>query len=402
MACKLLKIRAMTPVVAFLSQGKLHLSSGANGTRIVPSVFGETVRERALRMQQKNAWKTQGSGAQFMSGGMLWGAGERDPLEMRIEITGLTRGEQPSDLIYSLDTDDLAGVFLLRDYGAEEQRLFHSIDRKVCDLNSDPAQSRLACAVRHRNGIWNIGVMSLDGSGLSEATEGDSVDRAPSWIPGRPDEMVFQSAGIGRDRNGVSIGLGPFHLETLNIISGEMTCIADDPKHDLLAPRFDEAGNLFFIRRPHHSLNERPSIGRSLLDIVLAPFRILLALYHWLNFFSLRNSGQPLNTQSGSSQRRQMDLKKMMIYGNLINVERTLKKEAEEESPSLVPKSWELVCRAPGGEESIIARGVLAFDLAPDGTIVHTNGNAVFRETLDRKTERLIESQFIEHVVACA
>jgi hypothetical protein len=392
----------MTPVVAFLSQGKLHLSSGANSTRVVPSAFGETVRERALRIQQKNAWKTQGSGAQFMSGGMLWGARDRDPAEMRIEITGLTRGEQPSDLIYSLDTDDLAGVFLLRDYGAEEQRLFHSADRRVCDLNSNPSESRLVCAVGHGNGTWNIGVMSLDGSGLSEATEGDSVDRAPSWIPGRPDEIVFQSSGIGRDRNGVAIGLGPFHLETLNIISGEMTCIAEDSKHDLLAPRFDQMGNLFFIRRPHRSLDERPSLWGGVLDFVLAPFRILLAIYHWLNFFTFRNSGQPLNTQSGNARRRQMDLKKMVIYGNLINVERALKKEADEESPSLVPKSWELVCQAPNGEESVIARGVLSFDLAPDGTIIHTNGNAVFRENLDRKSERLVESQFIEHVVACA
>ncbi|MFL6589919.1 MAG: hypothetical protein ACJ8M4_07075 [Chthoniobacterales bacterium] len=392
----------MTPVVAFLSQGKLHLSNGSSGTRMIPSAFGETVRERALRMEQKNAWKTQGSGAQFMNGGMAWGARGRDPAEMRIEITGLTRGATPSDLIYSLDTDDLAGVFLLRDFGAEEQRLFHSIDRHVCDLNSDPAESRLACAVKHNNGIWNIGVMSMDGSGLSEATEGDSVDRAPSWIPGRPDEIVFQSAGIGRDRNGVTVGVGAFHLETLNIISGEMTCVADDPQHDLLAPRFDQAGNLFFIRRPHHSPNERPGIGRGLLDFLLAPFRILLAIYHWLNFFTFKNSGQPLNTQSGNARRRQMDLRKMVIYGNLVNVERTLKKEAEEESPSLVPKSWELVCQPSSGEESVIARGVLAFDLAPDGTIIHTNGSVVFRETLDRKSERLIESQFIEHVVACA
>ena len=394
-------MRAMVPVVAFLSQGKLHLSNGPNGSRVVPSAFGETVRERALRMQQKNAWKTQGSGAQFMGGGMLWGARNRDPLEMRIEVTGLTRGENPSDLIYSLDTDDLAGVFLLRDFGAEEQRLFHCTERRVLDLNSNPSESRLACAVKYRNGVWNIGVMAMDGSGLSEATEGDSVDRAPSWIPGRPDEIVFQSAGVGRDRNGVAIGLGPFHLETLNIISGEMTCLADDPKHDLLAPRFDQAGNLFFIRRPHRSLTERPSLGRGLLDFVLAPFRILMAIYHWLNFFSVRNSGQPLNTQSGSAGRRQMDLKKMVIYGNLINVERILEKEAEEESPSLVPKTWELVCQSASGEESVIARGVLAFDLAPDGTIIHTNGSAVFRETLDRKSERLIESQFIEHVVAC-
>src|ERR1043166_233184 len=330
----------MAAAVAFLSQGKLHLSTGPSGTRIIPSIFGETVRERALRMQQKNAWKTQGTGAQFMSGSMLWGAGrERDPLEMRIEVTGLTRGEKPSDLIYSLDTDDLAGVFLLRDFGAEEQRLFHCTERRGVDLNSNPSESRLACAVKYRNGVWNIGVMAMDGSGLSEATEGDSVDRAPSWIPGRPDEIVFQSAGVGRDRNGVAIGLGPFHLETLNIISGEMTSIADDPKHDLLAPRFDPAGNLFFIRRPHRSLTERPSLGRGLLDFVLAPFRILMAIYHWLNFFIVRNSGQPLNTQSGGAGRRQMDLKKMVIYGNLINVERILAKEAGEETTSLVPQT---------------------------------------------------------------
>jgi hypothetical protein len=45
---------------------------------------------------------------------------------------------------------------------------------------------------------------------------------------------------------------------------------------------------------------------------------------------------------------------------------------------------------------------VLAFDLAPDGTIIHTNGSAVFRETLDGKSERVVVSQFIEHIVACA
>jgi hypothetical protein len=271
----------------------------------------------------------------------------------------------------------------------------------VRDLSSDPAEARLACAVKYGNGIWNIGVMAMDGSGLSEATEGDSVDRAPSWIPGRPDEIVFQSAGIGRDRNGVAVGLGPFRLETLNIVSGEMICIAEDAEHDLLAPRFDRSGNLFFIRRPHQSLNERPSLVRGLLDLVLAPFRLLLAIYHWLNFFSVRNSGQPLNTRSNQRQ-RQMDLKKMVIYGNLVNVERALQKQAEAESPSLVPKSWELICQTSGGAESVIARGVLAFDLAPDGTIVHTNGSAVFRETADHKSERLIESQFIEHIVACA
>jgi hypothetical protein len=55
---------------AYLEQGKLRLHAGGAGVT-VESEFGRSLRERAAQIQHRHAWKTQGRGAQFMTG-MLW------------------------------------------------------------------------------------------------------------------------------------------------------------------------------------------------------------------------------------------------------------------------------------------------------------------------------------------
>ena len=89
----------MTVSFAYLSQSKIHFKIGETPIRAVESGFGKDVHERAIRLQQRNAWKTQGSGAQFMSGGMLWGAQDRDPTQLRIAITSLSRGRESGELL---------------------------------------------------------------------------------------------------------------------------------------------------------------------------------------------------------------------------------------------------------------------------------------------------------------
>lgn len=61
----------MSHSYAYLSQGQIHLKLGDEPLRPVDSRFGESVRQRAAQIQNRNAWKTQGTGAQFMSGGAL-------------------------------------------------------------------------------------------------------------------------------------------------------------------------------------------------------------------------------------------------------------------------------------------------------------------------------------------
>src|SRR5271166_1975916 len=89
--------------LAYLAQGKLHLSGGGAATT-VESAFGRSLRERASQIHQRHAWKSQGRGAQFMTG-MLWPAQTGDPSGFRIAITGVTPGRNPGELLYSLETD---------------------------------------------------------------------------------------------------------------------------------------------------------------------------------------------------------------------------------------------------------------------------------------------------------
>ncbi|MDO8543861.1 MAG: hypothetical protein Q7S40_25745 [Opitutaceae bacterium] len=65
-----------------------------------------------------------------------------------------------------------------------------------------------------------------------------------------------------------------------------------------------------------------------------------------------------------------------------------------------MPDSWELVRRAADGSEKIMGRGVLGYDVTPDGSIIYTDGRAVYRCVPDGKPEKLLEHFPIEKIVA--
>jgi hypothetical protein len=86
----------------------------------------------------------------------------------------------------------------------------------------------------------------------------------------------------------------------------------------------------------------------------------------------------------------------MMIWGNLVRAQRP--KTVEEESADLVPKSWELCRRNPDGATQVLAGGVLAYDVSDDGSVVFTNGNAIFLLPPDGRREHLLTEGMIEQV----
>ena len=388
--------------LAYLAQGKLHLKLGDEPVRTVESKFAQTVRDRALRLQQQHGWKNEGRGARFMSRGLVWGQGaERDPAEMRVSITGLSRGRDLGELLYTLEVDQVTGIFAVRDGGNDELRLSHSADRHVQFVSARPNQELIACSVWQKAGTANIATKRADGGALTEVTEGDSNDLAPQWIPGSPRQLVFQSAGVMRDRDGRYSGLGPYTIQRLDLDSGNMSCLAEDEDSDFLGPQIAADGALYFIRRPYHSPHERISPWRLLWNIVCMPFRLLQAVFQFFNFFTLTLTGKPLIDARGAKQ-QEMDVRRMMIWGNLIDADKAIRgaRHAGENSPSLVPKSWELIRKAADGTEHAVARGVLSFDLCRDGSLVYTNGSAIDRVDPHGVIERLLTDQLIEQVVA--
>jgi hypothetical protein len=244
--------------------------------------------------------------------------------------------------------------------------------------------------------------MQVEGTDFFEATEGDSIDLAPRWVNGSGRRLVFQSAGIGRDANGRFHGLGPFLVQQLDLDSGEIECLAEDSKHDLLGPQKTADGSLYYIQRPYAGNAQPVQPLRALKDTALFPLRMAHALFQYFNFFSMRYTGNPLATSRGAAQRHP-DLKQMMIWGNLVDVERAAREDrlGDPEAPSLVPSSWQLIRQSLKGAKEVLAKSVLAFDVAPDGSVLYSNGSAVHRLARGaRRPERVLVGRMIEQVTA--
>lgn len=389
----------MTYSYSYLSQGQLHLKLGDDPVRPIDSKFGESVRERAAQIKHRNSWKTQGTGAKFMSGGLLWGRQPGDPADVRVDITGISSGCKPGEIFYSLSTDDIGGVFLLRDRATDELRLLHTADFRVRRLAAGPGQDSVACVLHRKEGGSCIAVMRADGTEMHDVTQGDTIDDAPHWARGSTRELVFQSSAIGRNRAGLAVTQAPFAIHKLDLEAGTVTALAQDPKFDLLTPQLSTNGSLYYIRRPYRDPNQPPGPLRAALDLVLLPFRLLFAIFQFLNFFTVRYTGNTLTT-TGTARQKHADLRKMMVWGNMLDADKAADR-ADDGTPALVPKSWELIRRRKDSDdEEVVAKGVLCFDLYQDGSVLYSNGSGIYLVDQKGSTERLAKDTLIEQVVA--
>ena len=158
---------------------------------------------------------------------------------------------------------------------------------------------------------------------------------------------------------------GPASIQMADTAAGSLTTILEDPHFDFLQPRVGANGFLYFIRRPFEA--PRYGVENVVADALLFPFRVLRALFHYLNFFSLMYSRKPLITAAGPAL--QADLKEILIKGKRLDAEAALRTGVPLGGvPSLVPASWQLVCRNLQGQEQVLASHVASFNLAPGGT----------------------------------
>ena len=86
------------------------------------SAFGREVQSRAQQLLQKNAWKSQGTGAKFAGRGMLWGQDGTDAPGVSVAHVGLGRGKSPNQLVYTLTADRVVGLFTYDTASKQEQR----------------------------------------------------------------------------------------------------------------------------------------------------------------------------------------------------------------------------------------------------------------------------------------
>ena len=387
--------------IAFVAEGKLYLHDGgpSDSPRLVESPFVQGILDRVERSRERNEWKNNSagwsSGAQgFMA---MRGLAVAPAETRRIQFTGVAPGGAAGQVLYALDTDHVGGLFCLDLADSSERRLFHRQQFRARDLCRRASDGSIALSLRKEDGTAHLAVMSGEGRGLKQVTEGDAIDEAPSWVGPDGKSLVFQSAGIGRNAAGFFAALGPYAVQRLDLDDERVTTLLESDDVDYLAPRMSAAadGTLYCIRRPYHPHGQPVSFWRVGLDVLLFPYRLVRAIVHFLDFISVMFARKPLIT-AGGPPKEGPDQRHLMLWGKLIDAERALKQKKQQ--GALVPKSWELIRRAPDGTETILARNVLSFDLAPDGAIVWSNGSAIFRIDANGNRGEVCKGRLIERV----
>ena len=378
--------------LAFISNGKLFYQGPGQELRELQSPHVRTVMERMERHQQLHGWK---EGTAF---GRSFTGRDRHVSTDAVGIQATSVQFAAHDrVLYFLRDDSFGGLFEYDLALDAEKRLLHKQYLSLEDLRLHPDGHRLLGAQHARNGAASIVVMDADGGNYRELTSGDTVDTAPAWVPDQADAVLFQSSGLARNQAGHVLALGPTSIQMADTAAGSLTVIVEDPRFDFLQPRVGADGFLYFIRRPYET--PRYGMENAAIDALMFPFRLLRALFHYLNFFSLMYTRKPLITASGPAV--QADLKDILIKGKRLDAEAALRTGVQLNGvPSLVPASWQLICRSPQGEEHVLASHVASFDIASDGTILFSNGYGVFALDGANPPQVLLRDQLIGDVIA--
>ena len=378
--------------LAFISNGKLFYQAPGQELRELQSPHVRTVMDRMERHQQLHGWKEGTAFSRSFTG--------RDR-HMSTDAVGIQATSAQfaahDRVLYFLRDDSFGGLFEYDLAQDTEKRLLHKQYLSLEDLRIHPDGHQLLCAQHARNGAANIVAMDADGSNYRELTSGDTVDTAPTWVPGQAHAVLFQSSGLARNPAGYVLAQGPTSIQMVDTAAGSLTEILEDPHLDFLQPRVGANGFLYFIRRPYEA--PRYGMESAVTDALLFPFRVLRALFHYLNFFSLMYSRKPLITASGPAV--QADLKDILIKGKRLDADAALRTGILLNGvPSLVPASWELVCRSPQGEEHVLASHVASFDIGSDGTLLFSNGYGVFALEGANPPQVLLRDKLIVDVIA--
>ena len=378
--------------LAFISNGKLFYQAPGQELRELRSPHVQTVMDRMERHQQLHGWKEGTAFSKSFTG--------RDH-HMSADAVGIqatsAQFAAPGRVLYFLRDSSFGGLFEYDLAQDTEKRLLHQQYLSLEDLRIHPDGHQLLCAQHAKNGTANIVVLDANGGNYRELTGGDTVDTAPAWVPGQAHAILFQSSGLARNQAGYVLAQGPASIQMVDTAAGSLTAILEDPRLDFLQPRVGADGFLYFIRRPYEA--PRYAMGNALTDVLLFPLRVLRALFHYLNFFSLMYSRKPLITASGPAF--QADPKEILIKGKRLDAEVALRTGVPLDGvPSLVPASWQLVCRNPQGEERVLASHVVSFDIASDCTILFSNGYGVFALDGANPPQVLLRDKLIADVIA--
>jgi len=200
-------------------------------------------------------------------------------------------------------------------------------------------------------------------------TSGDCIDENP-FQRGRT--IYYQSSGLARAPEGHVVLTGPSSINSLDLDSEDVETVLESEKFDYLLPKVAPDGSLFCIRVPYQGRVTYPWTAR-LVDIIMFPWRLAVAIFAFLNVFSTFFAKKPL-TMAGGPNPGEIDISRRILHNRVVNVQETIRREGRKVA---VSKDWKLV-RFSNGRTMEVASNVLWFELDANAAPVYTDGYGIF------------------------
>lgn len=378
----------------FISDGRLYIHDD-DGIREITSKFAAEKAEEAERQKELHSWKAEGGQESiYFSSDILWGrqAQARPYRGFRFKAVMI---KDSNALYYILTNDFITGLFRYSVKDDEEVRLFHKRDFTELGMDYLTDTNEFVTAVVMEGGNVNIELLDSEGRYKQTLTSGDSRDCNPSFSKFNNRDVLYQTAGIARGKEGFVVAYGPEAIHKVRIDTGDITELLSDDKYDYLLPRDDMNGNLYCIRRPYlHPYYVSPL--KILINILTFPVRFVIAIVNFLNAFTKLFSQKPF-TPIGPDIRPGIENKYINVLGRTIDLAKLQRSTKSIDRASLVPKSWELVKLSKEGQLETIAKKVSSFDIDTNGNVHFTNGFRV-NELIESQAKTVFRHRVIENI----
>lgn len=354
----------------FIAGGKLFFhEEGRILEHLSPFAREKTADEE--KQQKSDQWKNEAAedpGNALFSRQALWGT--KSACSKAVPPRFRYAAQVGGRIYYTLTLSRTNGLLYYDPELKKETRLFHKEDFQPKGFFLDD-QMRIFTTRTNADLSTHIIRMDSEGKNPTLLTGGDCIDENPFVRNGI---LYYQTAGIGRNEQGLACSWSPIAIQRIDLGTGDTLTLAEAPTFDFLLPKADGAGNVYCIRRPHRHVSDYPW-STFFWDILAFPYRLFMGILGFLDTFTRLFGKTPLKT-AGGPEGHSFDAAHRVILGQWMNVVEASKKAGR---PVAVPGDWQLIRISPDGSHTVIADHVVGYDLDRAGEIVYTNGFEILK-----------------------
>ena len=362
--------------------------------------FHDNIVNASKKTAENDAWKTQGFGAEFRGDAAADLARSRAFQDDRSELRSLDFYPDGEKILFSAVVNDVSGILSkdLSNEKGEESHIVHSAKERFSGGKLNADGNKIVTCVSTNEINSHLAIYDLVQNDYMTLTDGDCFDANPSFSS-YDGEILFDTKGAGRNADGDFVQYSPSSICSYNVNSNEITEILSYPDRSLSKPFRSQNGDLYFVEKP--IAKEKIGIGRTILDVILIPWRLLTALFYFFETFTIAFTGNGFNKNgSNPAKNRDKSDRDIFIEGNLVNAEKEYKNnlKRKEEFAGYAPASWKLIRLSEDGTRSVIANGVIDYALSSDGSVAVTNGKTVYLVLPDGKKTKIADASLCSRV----